>query len=296
MKSINIKSIRVDGGTQSRVEINNEIVAEYAAQIKDGAEFPPVVVFNDGTDMWLADGFHRFHAHNTAGKASIAADVRTGTVRDAKLYSFGANGKHGNRPSNADKKKSVTEMLKDSEWGDWSDHSIAKTCHVSQPFVGTVRRTLDSENPNVTDNVISEKRRKYTTKHGGTATMKVDKKATPAKPEPVAVEPIEEKPAPKEYASDGESIKEDEECTELDAAHITIQELQDMLAVANLSSVSTEEQTQAANLIAELRKEIKSLHINLKAVTRSRDQLQNEVAQLTKQCTSQQNQIKRLKA
>ncbi len=59
MKSINIKSIRVDGGTQSRVEINNDIVSEYAALIKDGAEFPPVVVFNDGADNWLADGFHR---------------------------------------------------------------------------------------------------------------------------------------------------------------------------------------------------------------------------------------------
>lgn len=75
MKTINIKTIRTDGGTQSRVEINNEIVTEYAEAIKAGAEFPAVVVFNDGVDNWLADGFHRFHAHNQAGKTSISADM-----------------------------------------------------------------------------------------------------------------------------------------------------------------------------------------------------------------------------
>ncbi len=127
MKTINIKTIRIDGGTQSRVEINNEIVTEYAEAIKAGSEFPAVVVFNDGVDNWLADGFHRFHAHNQAGKASIAVDVRPGTVRDAKLFSFGANGRHGQRPTNADKRKSVSEMLADSEWAKWSQERIAKT-------------------------------------------------------------------------------------------------------------------------------------------------------------------------
>lgn len=135
MKTINIKTIRIDGGTQSRVEINNEIVTEYAEAIKAGAEFPAVVVFNDGVDNWLADGFHRFHAHNQAGKTSIAADVRPGTVRDAKLFSFGANGRHGQRPTNADKRKSVSEMLADSEWAAWSQVKIADTCGVSIGFV-----------------------------------------------------------------------------------------------------------------------------------------------------------------
>lgn len=135
MKTINIKTIRIDGGTQSRVEINNEIVTEYAEAIKTGSEFPAVVVFNDGVDNWLADGFHRFHAHNQAGKTSIAVDVRPGTVRDAKLFSFGANGRHGQRPTNADKRKSVSEMLADSEWATWSQHKIADTCGVSVSFV-----------------------------------------------------------------------------------------------------------------------------------------------------------------
>ena len=37
-----IGSIRIDGGTQSRVELNQETVAEYAQAFTAGAEFPPV--------------------------------------------------------------------------------------------------------------------------------------------------------------------------------------------------------------------------------------------------------------
>lgn len=298
MKTINIKSIRIDGGTQSRVEINNEIVFEYASQIKDGTEFPPVVVFNDGTDLWLADGFHRFHANNTAGKVSIVADVRTGTARDAVLFSLGANSDHGIQRTAADKRKAVTTMLQDQEWGDWSDNAIAKACHVAHSFVGGVRRSLDSESSEKStgslDSESSERGRKYKTKHGTTATMKtgdIGKKAT--KPEPVEEKPAEAKPAPKEYASDGESIKDDDEFTELDAANIQIQELQDMLVVANLGNVSAEEKSQAANLIAELRQEIKILTLKLKTVTGSRDTLQNENAELRKQINRQRKEIDR---
>jgi len=142
MKTINIKTIRIDGGTQSRVEINNEIVTEYAEAIKAGAEFPAVVVFNDGADNWLADGFHRFHGHNQAGLTSILADIRQGTTRDAVLYSLGANGTHGLNRTNADKRKAVTTMLNDAEWAKWSDGAIAKACSVSAMTVGRIRADI----------------------------------------------------------------------------------------------------------------------------------------------------------
>lgn len=138
-KTINIKAIRIDGGTQSRVEIDNSIVAEYADAIRAKVAFPPMVVFHDGADYWLADGFHRWHAYNAAGKASAEVDVRAGTVRDAILFSFGANGAHGLRRTNADKRKAVESMLADPEWVKWSDHKIADACGVSQPFVSGIR-------------------------------------------------------------------------------------------------------------------------------------------------------------
>lgn len=138
-KTINVKAIRIDGGTQSRVEIDNNIVTEYADAIRSKVVFPPMVVFHDGADYWLADGFHRWHAYNAVGKASADVDVRAGTVRDAILFSFGANGAHGLRRSNADKRKAVESMLADPEWAKWSDHKISEVCGVSHPFVAAIR-------------------------------------------------------------------------------------------------------------------------------------------------------------
>ena len=61
MKSeqISLSTIRIDCGTQMRVKQNNHVVGEYAEQLANGTEFPPVTVFTDGTEFWLADGFHR---------------------------------------------------------------------------------------------------------------------------------------------------------------------------------------------------------------------------------------------
>lgn len=140
MKKLNLNAIRIDGGTQARVQIDNDAVGDYAEAVKAGIGFPPIVVFHDGADHWLADGFHRYHAHKQAGKAGIVADIRSGTVRDAILFSLGANCTHGLRRTNADKRKAVTAMLGDSEWCAWSDRKIADLCGVSQPFVSGLRK------------------------------------------------------------------------------------------------------------------------------------------------------------
>ena len=67
MDRIALDAIRLDGGTQPRARINEKVVAAYAAAMKAGAQFPPVTVFLDGADRWLADGFHRIHAARRAG-------------------------------------------------------------------------------------------------------------------------------------------------------------------------------------------------------------------------------------
>lgn len=135
-----VASIRIDGGTQPRQSINEQVVSEYAEALQAGEKLPPVVVFHDGTDHWLADGFHRYHAHRKAKRKDIAADVREGTRRDAVLFSVGANAAHGLRRTNDDKRRAVLTLLEDAEWSKWSDRQIAEACGVSVPFVGAVRR------------------------------------------------------------------------------------------------------------------------------------------------------------
>lgn len=277
MKTINIKTIRTDGGTQSRVEINNEIVTEYAEAIKAGAEFPAVVVFNDGVDNWLADGFHRFHAHNQAGKTSISADIHQGTARDAVLFSFGANGTHGLKRSNADKRKAVATMLSDAEWAQWSDRKIAEVCGVGHPFVAAIR------NPEVATKQQSNREISAAKK-----TKKVESDSTtPTKSEPAKAE---SKPA----VATASVVTPAEEYTELDAARDQIEGLQDALAVANIGSADPEEAAQAKNLIAELRAHIKTLEATLKAVKISRDGFQNQVAEMQRQINRQRREIDKL--
>lgn len=140
LKNINLKTIRIDGNTQSRVALNESAVADYVEALKGGVELPPVVVFYDGADFWLADGFHRYHAYRQDGRASIPADVHEGTNREAILYAIGANQAHGLRRTNEDKRKAVSLMLADPEWAGWSDRNIAKHCGVTQPFVSGLRK------------------------------------------------------------------------------------------------------------------------------------------------------------
>ena len=116
LTQVPIASIRMDGGTQPRANIDGGAVADYMNAMADGADFPPVVVFYDGTSYWLADGFHRIRAAEQAGRDEIACEVHQGTQQDAQWYSFGANKTNGLRRTNQDKKRAV--KLPDERYGD----------------------------------------------------------------------------------------------------------------------------------------------------------------------------------
>lgn len=271
VKKINLAAIRIDGGTQARVEINTDTVSEYAEAIRSGAELPPVVVFHDGAEHWLADGFHRFHAHKSAEKVSISAEVRDGTKRDAVLFSLGANGTHGMRRTNADKRKAVETMLADADWSQWSDNQIAKTCGVSHPFVGAIRSSLET--------VTSEKpaERTYTTKHGTTAVMKTD---GIGKTEKKPARTLDDRPADVLDATPTEELAVAQH-TITDLAREN-DELRDRLAVEAMD-VSEEEKTLAAETIRELRAQVTTLEAELSAVKTSRDTYMREASEAKKQ-------------
>lgn len=172
-----IGNIRNDGGTQMRADLNPETVQEYAYSMREGNLFPPIIVFYDGETHWLGDGFHRLAAHKLAKPDQpIPCDVRPGTRRDAVLCAAGANAVHGLRRTNADKRRAVETLLRDEEWGVWSDREIARRCHVSGMFVGNVRGDILTVNglqsevePSPAPAPPAE--RIYTTRHGTQATM-----------------------------------------------------------------------------------------------------------------------------
>ena len=190
-KSIQLSAIRIDGGTQSREALNQATVAEYAEAMTDGATFPPVTLFFDGSNHWLVDGFHRYFAAKQVGFTDMPAEVRDGTQLDAQWASYTVNKDHGLRRSNADKRKAVMGALAHPYGKAKSDNQIAKELGVHHSTVGDIRRSLADS----ASDVPAE--RTYTTKHGTTAVMKTDKigKAKPAV-RPVASAPAKAAPAP----------------------------------------------------------------------------------------------------
>jgi len=139
MKTVNLNDIRIDGGTQSRLVIDQTLVYQYIDCMKSGDIFPLLETMFDGSTHWLVDGFHRYHAYKLMGLKKTEVIYKPGTQEEAQVRSFGVNGKHGKPRTNDDKRNAVQLALAHNLTKDKSDREIAKVCEVSAPFVGSVR-------------------------------------------------------------------------------------------------------------------------------------------------------------
>jgi hypothetical protein len=140
---IAINNIRMDGGTQPRATIDFEAVFDYMDAMADGANFPPVVVFYDGSDYWLADGFHRVKAAEKGGVDEIACELHQGTQEDAQWYSLAANKTNGLRRTNDDKHRAVKAALRHPKGAGLSDSQIARHVGVDHKTVAAWREKLE---------------------------------------------------------------------------------------------------------------------------------------------------------
>lgn len=143
---LKIASIRTDGATQSRAELDQNKITEYAHLMLEGAVFPSATIFYDDTYYWLADGFHRYHASKQIDREVISVDIKQGTRRDAVLYAMEANTRHGIPLPLSDRKRCAKTMLEDEEWREWSDREIGRRCGLSHVTVGSIRRDLYGKN------------------------------------------------------------------------------------------------------------------------------------------------------
>ncbi len=135
--------IRLDGGTQVRLSMDQATVAKYAELMTDTEtphEFDPVQVFFDGVHYWLWDGFHRFRAAEKNGAAFIRAIVRPGTQADAVWESLSANRKHGKPLTTQDKANAIRVAV--AARPERSDRSIAAHIGVSGHTVAKYRQEM----------------------------------------------------------------------------------------------------------------------------------------------------------
>jgi hypothetical protein len=110
-----LSAVRFDADCQSRVCLDEETVAEYAYRMREGTEFPPITVFFDGSEYWLADGFHRYAAwkglareRGDEASADVPAEIRQGTRLEAVRHALSANAHHGKRREPGDYRKGYT--------------------------------------------------------------------------------------------------------------------------------------------------------------------------------------------
>jgi hypothetical protein len=194
---LTVGQIRRDGGTQTRAQLDAAHLEELvAALLDDSAQMPPVDVFFDGSEYWLADGFHRVEAYDRAGRFMVPCNVRQGTVRDAILFSVGANATHGLKRSNADKRRAVEVLLRDEEWRGWPTRKIAEVAGVGHSFVANLKQELSTE---------------YTSPAEPSKVTGRDGKQYPAtRAKPLAPPPPPE-PEPEEDFDDLEGDEEDDE-------------------------------------------------------------------------------------
>ena len=131
-----IDLLRTDGGTQNRLEINEDAVEDYSVLIAGSNgdwPFDPVDVFHDGNEYFVADGFHRTLGAQRAKRGSIPCQVHKGTAVDARIFGMTANDKHGMRMTRADKRACVNWLLDNG--GKLTQKAIAEAAGVSARLV-----------------------------------------------------------------------------------------------------------------------------------------------------------------
>jgi hypothetical protein len=275
MKQIKITAIRIDGGTQARLKLNQDVVKEYSEHMKDGDKFPPIMVFHDGSEYWLADGFHRYFASKSNSALEIECDVRDGTLDDAILYAFSANGRRGLSMSAEDNRNIIIRMLQHPVWSKWSNAEIAKHVGVSKMTVGRVKTSLEKDKPAPTKKI-------YKDKHGNESTIETKN-----------IGKTKEKKVTKEETateSDDHIVRELTDALTAVSQENTL--LKDKIAIGQWDA-SEIEKIDAEELIAELREQIRILEIDNKALRESRDTFQNRNSELMRTVKSLQNQLKK---
>ena len=86
-----LSTICADPLAQARVGLDAPTIDDYRTQMAAGVLFPALTVFHDGKSFWLADSLHCFTAAQSAGLEVVECAIRKGGLREAILFSVGAN-------------------------------------------------------------------------------------------------------------------------------------------------------------------------------------------------------------
>jgi ParB-like chromosome segregation protein Spo0J len=198
MKTVKLTDIRLDGGTQMRVSIDQDKVKEYANLMREGVQFDAISTVFDGTTHWLVDGFHRYFAAQAASLTALEVTYKPGTLEDAQDIALGANSKHGLPRTNKDKRKAVETAISMERHKDKPHAQIAQLCAVSETFVAAVR------NPKTKERQAANVAKHFEKKASEQAAVKLADDVEPAPPATKDYGPSEEELKANELAEQAE--------------------------------------------------------------------------------------------
>jgi hypothetical protein len=137
-KRLQIEKITLDPDVQVRGITHRETVRDYAQQKKEGYSFPPIVIFTDGLNNYLADGWHRLEADRLNDVATVACQIYEGCKDDAILFAIWKNRTQlGISWDKEARERSVLHVHRLHP--DWSDHLIQRATAVPRTTVWRLR-------------------------------------------------------------------------------------------------------------------------------------------------------------
>ena len=269
---LKLDEITLIEGNHAREQINKKQVSQYAALMKDGVIFPPIVVF--GEENILGDGWHRFSAHRLNKQTEIMAERKEGGAREARLYSYQANN-HGLPPTPKERIANANYLLTDSEWSQWPDARIAAHVGLDRTTVWRMRKTLGAA------------------KKQSIETPPKAPKETPKEASKEA--PVQEDTFQEPSESDLTAL-EDSQVQELADTITELQReivgLRDIIASKRWDATDME-QEDILDTVKELRTQIEILEEENRTLRISRDTHQQRCAELIRVNKSLQNKIKK---
>ncbi len=158
-RALNLSGLTLAPGVQLKARsVDERVVRSFADALESGSVFPPVVAFDDGETLWLADGFHRVAALRLLGRSEIEADVRSGGRQEASVHAALANVTGGRLMSRAEKREAGERLIKST---DWSDREIERRLALGRGTATKWRQSLSGEISPDTTRTVTRNGRTY---------------------------------------------------------------------------------------------------------------------------------------
>jgi transposase-like protein len=135
--------------------------------MKDGVAFPPVRAWFDGTEHWLADGFHRINAAMIAGQAEISAYIFKGALSAAIWDSYGANSRHGLPRKQSEIVTIINRALQHPNSAQLSNVELARHLGIPEATLRRWRKRLSSSSGDDGFRVVNRNGTTYRLRVGG---------------------------------------------------------------------------------------------------------------------------------